>query len=77
VIAGGAVVCGASGTCQLGTSPDGGPGRSGLCLAAAVDGQACDGIVGPACLPPARCILANPDGGSGGSCLLPSQMGCH
>src|SRR6202021_1004461 len=55
--------CEASGTCSTAEA-----GATGTCIAAADDGAECSAAgVGPACLPPARCIVAT-DGSTSGTC---------
>ena len=48
----------------------------GMCVAAALDGAACDTTNGPPCLSPARCITG---GGASttGTCLLEDATTCH
>ncbi len=53
--------CGGGATCE-------GTASSSVCVAAAVDGAACDAVNGPACEFPARCV-AN-------TCQLPGAMAC-
>jgi hypothetical protein len=63
--ANGLVVCGASGACRPGG--DGGA-NTGVCVAAAADGAACDSINGPTCTPPAQC--------KNQKCTLPDPTAC-
>ncbi len=58
---------------------DAGPAPSapdiGACVAAVTEGTACDVSLGPTCLPPAKCVLSG-DGGTAGTCTLPSGTTC-
>jgi hypothetical protein len=47
----------------------------GSCKPLANDGQSCDLTVGPACMPPARCVVAA-EGGTSGTCIVPSATSC-
>lgn len=47
----------------------------GTCAANAGDGEACDTVLGPACIVPARCITQ--DGGSHGTCVVPDGATCE
>jgi hypothetical protein len=47
-------------------------GQGGTCKAHAADGAACDTLLGPACLTPARCVTTD---GTAGTCQLP-QSAC-
>jgi hypothetical protein len=49
-------------------------GEMGNCKAPAADGAACDILLGPPCLSPARCVVG--DGGSTGTCTLLSGNSC-
>jgi hypothetical protein len=46
-----------------------------ICVAPAADGAPCDRVVGPPCLPPARCVASSPVA-SGGVCALPDPVAC-
>ena len=46
----------------------------GTCVANAGDGEACDTMLGPTCIMPARCITD--DGGSRGTCIVPDGTTC-
>jgi hypothetical protein len=48
--------------------------NAGTCIANAQDGAACDRMVGPGCLAPARCVVQG--GGSAGTCQLPDPTVC-
>jgi hypothetical protein len=48
---------------------------TGSCLGAVKEGVACNLVTGPSCLPPAECEVAG-DGGTTGTCMLPSAMTC-
>ena len=65
--------CIASGLCQK-SRPDAG---SGICLAAAADGTACNLNDGPSCLVPARCVPSPTGDGSMGTCEEPYSMNCQ
>jgi hypothetical protein len=75
--------CEANGTCEI---PDAGPPAdggdagaavtTGTCLAAAATGAACDSASGPACVPPAKCIVTD-DAGTAGTCQLGSPNACN
>jgi hypothetical protein len=56
--------CIAFGFCQK-AEPDAG---TGICLAAAADGTACDTNVGPNCIPPSRCVPSPTGDGFAGTC---------
>ena len=48
--------------------------QSGTCKAAALEGAACDTVLGPTCLVPARCVTGV--SGTKGMCTLPSPTAC-
>ncbi len=48
---------------------------TGMCIAPAADGAACDRVNGPSCLAPARCVSAT-DASTAGTCLLPGAAAC-
>ena len=48
--------------------------KMGSCMAPAADGAACDTMVGPGCLSPAKCVITN--GGTAGTCQLPDPTTC-
>ena len=73
LVGGGFVGCGAGGSCFT-SSGLAEQGQSGTCKAAAADGAACDVVLGPNCLTPARCITK--PGGSSGVCTLPDGKMC-
>lgn len=64
LLSSGITVCHASGKCK----PAGAGSTQGTCLAAAKDGEACDVMQGPSCLPPASCV--------GGVCKLDDPAAC-
>jgi hypothetical protein len=66
------VSCGAAGSCYTSTGIAG-SGEAGTCKAAAADGAACDTVVGPPCLSPARCMTS---GGTSGTCAAPDAKVC-
>jgi hypothetical protein len=45
-----------------------------MCVAPAADGAACDTMVGPDCIAPARCVTGGT--GTAGTCLLPGSQSC-
>jgi hypothetical protein len=51
-----------------------GAGQQGTCKTDALDGAACDTVLGPACTPPARCILGTT--GTAGVCTVPVASTC-
>lgn len=51
-----------------------GTGEMGACKADATDGAACDAVLGPACGPPARCVVTGT--GSAGTCTIPIGATC-
>jgi hypothetical protein len=61
----------AGGSCYTSTGPIA-FGQGGSCKAHAADGAACDTLLGPTCMTPARCVTTN---GTAGTCMLP-QSGC-
>jgi hypothetical protein len=63
VVAGLLVGCSAGGTCQRATGA-----ATGMCVAPAADGAACNDTTGPSCTTPAKCV--------GGTCQLPGSMSC-
>jgi hypothetical protein len=63
---GASIVCGGGGTCSTGATQ--------ICMAAAVDGTACDTVNGPGCLNPARCVVSGTD--TTGLCALLTDVGC-
>jgi hypothetical protein len=69
-VAGSGVACLAGAVCQI---PAG--SKTGTCAAAAADGAACTVGGEPHCLAPARCV-AGADGGSVGTCEVPSATAC-
>jgi len=48
---------------------------SGTCKANAADGAPCDGVLGPPCVAPARCVPAG--AGSAGACAVPTSATCN
>lgn len=70
---GGFGACGAGGSCYT-ANGIAQSGEMGVCKAAAADGHACDTVLGPPCLTPARCIVSG--GGSKGICTVPSSASC-
>ncbi len=69
-VQGSEVICLAGASCQ--PSPT---AKGGTCVAPAADGAACAVGGEPHCLAPARCV-ASADGGSTGTCQVPSASGC-
>jgi len=49
-------------------------GDTGTCKADVAEGSACDDVLGPGCLAPARCVTTG--GGSAGTCTLPAGATC-
>jgi hypothetical protein len=50
-------------------------GQTGTCKAdVKIDGGACDAVLGPACMTPARCVSSG--GGSAGTCVTPTGATC-
>lgn len=49
--------------------------EEGTCKPSANDGQSCDLVVGPGCMPPARCVVTA-EGGTAGSCVVPNGTLC-
>jgi hypothetical protein len=47
-------------------------GADGTCKADTADGTACDTILGPGCITPARCVIGGV--GSGGTCEIPAWL---
>jgi hypothetical protein len=64
-----------AGACYTTTGPAG-SGDTGTCKANAADGTACDIVLGPGCVTPARCVLSGADGGSAGLCQIPLGATC-
>jgi hypothetical protein len=62
-----------SGNCYTSTGQAPG-GQTGTCKAAVADGSACDIAVGPPCLIPARCVVAN--GQTQGVCVVVDPTTC-
>ncbi len=63
--------CAASGTCSASEA-----GAMGTCRAAAADGAACTTTsAGPACIPPARCVVAT-SGSTSGTCQVAAAAAC-
>jgi hypothetical protein len=63
-----------AGGCYTATGPAG-SGDMGTCKADTADGTACDIVLGPGCITPARCVL-NGDASSG-TCEIPLGSNCH
>jgi hypothetical protein len=63
--------CGAGGKCITST-----PGGPGTCTGSSPIGGTCDLVMGPACVPPARCIAAS-EGGTSGTCQVPDGSACQ
>jgi hypothetical protein len=61
-------------TVDAGPATAPGAPTTGVCAAAAKDGTECDVALGPPCLPPAQCVSG--DGGTAGTCMLPSAGTC-
>lgn len=49
--------------------------QMGTCKHDAIEGASCDAPLGPACMTPARCVVAS-DGGTSGLCTVPTGIGC-
>jgi hypothetical protein len=71
-VSGVTTVCGTGGLCVK-SDPDGG---SGSCVAYVIDGNSCDSVAGPPCLPPAKCVPTT-DGGTAGTCTLANGTSCQ
>jgi hypothetical protein len=67
------VGCGSGGSCYTSTGVTV-SGETGTCKAAAADGAACDVVVGPPCLNPARCIVTA--GQTQGICVVADPRTC-
>jgi hypothetical protein len=65
------VPCGAEGVCLNGTSD-----TPGVCRGASLVGGPCDLVSGPGCVSGSRCIVST-DGGTTGTCQIPSIVSCH
>lgn len=65
--------CGGAGTCYTATGVAV-AAEMGTCKTPAADDGACDTMVGPGCLPPARCIPTA--AGSAGKCTVPAGTTC-
>jgi hypothetical protein len=63
-----------AGTCYTATGVASG-NQMGVCKLDAIEGASCDTAVGPACMTPARCVVAT-DGGTSGLCTLPTGTAC-
>ena len=63
IVNGGFAVCSGAGHCRVPTGT-----FSGMCIAPAADGAACDAANGPGCTSPATC--------TNGSCKLPDPANC-
>lgn len=73
VLADGSHVGCAAGNCYTATGPASGSDL-GTCKASAPDNMHCDTMLGPSCLPPARCVTSA--GGTAGTCLVPNASMC-
>lgn len=51
-----------------------GSGQTGTCKSDTADGTACDTVLGPGCLTPARCVISGD--GSAGTCEIPLGATC-
>jgi hypothetical protein len=69
----GFVGCAGAGTCYTATGVAGSV-EMGTCKTPAADNGACDTVLGPGCLPPARCVPTA--AGSAGTCIVPSGASC-
>jgi hypothetical protein len=67
------VGCAMGGNCYTSTGIAG-SGETGTCKAAVPDGAACDLVVGPPCLSPARCVVAT--GETQGTCVVADPRTC-
>lgn len=63
-----------AGGCYTGTGPVG-SGQMGTCLTDVAEGAACDTVLGPDCLEPARCVKGAD--GSAGTCTVPTGSTCN
>jgi hypothetical protein len=73
VLADGSHVGCQAGDCFTATGPAG-TGEMGGCKAAVDAPAACDTMLGPNCLAPARCVIAA--GGTAGTCVVPAAHAC-
>ena len=73
VLADGSHVGCKAGDCYTATGMAG-TGEMGTCKAAVDAPAACDTMLGPGCLAPARCVLTA--GSTAGSCVVPTANGC-
>jgi hypothetical protein len=64
-----------AGGCYTSTGPAT-SGQTGTCKSDAADGTACDTVLGPGCMTPARCVLTGADGGTSGTCEIPLGATC-
>jgi hypothetical protein len=64
-VSGVATACGTAGLCVK-SLPDAG---TGSCVAYVTDGNSCNSVTGPPCLPPAACVPTS-DAGTAGTCTL-------
>jgi hypothetical protein len=67
-------VCSANGLCKKPAPTD----LAGTCVAAAMDGMACDNdpSLGPPCLTPAKCVMPAGSPGTAGTCMVPNGTTC-
>jgi hypothetical protein len=68
---GGVIDCTAGAFCQKAAGS-----KSGICIAPAVDGAACDRVNGPTCASPSRCVLSV-EGGTTGTCQTTNPSACN
>ncbi len=66
--------CQNGGLCKKAVSTD----ATGVCVAAAADGAACDSDAanGPPCLAPAKCVPAAGSSATAGTCVVPNASTC-
>ena len=62
-----------AGGCYTSTGPAG-AGETGTCKSDAADGTACDTVLGPGCITPARCVTTGD--ASAGTCTIPLGSTC-
>lgn len=64
-----------AGTCYTTTGVASGS-QTGTCKLDAIEGAACDTVLGPSCMTPARCVTVSDGGGTSGLCTLPTGRTC-
>lgn len=68
---GGVIDCTNGAFCQKPTDS-----KSGICIAPAADGTACDTVNGPTCARPSRCVLGS-EGATTGTCQTTTPSACN